>query len=375
MSASTTAPVPRLRDSLAVYREGAHGLRFVKTSEGSDICFEVDEFALAVVSALDRVETFDELYREIESIDGFSEARVAEVLDVLKEERLVVAPEPLGDGALGAEVADRYDRQLRLFREWIADGTLEQSSPHEVQARLAASTVCIVGLGGVGGSLARCLAAAGVGRLRLCDPDVVELSNLNRQSIYITADVGSPKVSAAADHLLAQTDRLVVEMFTETIEADTDLAALVEGCELVVNCADMPSVHLTSDWIAAACITRGIPHIVGGGYGYRMGILGTTVVPGTTACWTCMRRATADDVAARDAVLIRAVQRPTGVLGALSEALAAITAIDAVLLLVGATPRLSDGIAELDALTLELRRRSIPRDPRCPSCASERGAT
>jgi len=377
MTRTAARELPRLRDSVTVYREGPRSMRFVRTCAGTDSVFEVDELTVRVVSALDSVDTMAELCAVVGRDDDVTRARVREVLDVLEQERLIAPAGESGLKALAPDEIGRYDRQLKLFREWIADGVLDPiiSSPFLAQRELAKSTVTIVGLGAIGGAVARSLAAAGVGRLRLCDPDVVDESNLHRQLLFASPDIGRLKVDVAADRLRTQNDRVVVERAVTEVDADTDLSNLVSGADVVVNCADSPSILATSDWLAAACVPRGIAHIVGGGYGYRVGTLSTSVIPGDTACWSCVRRATAGDVATAGAEMVRPVQRPIGILGALSEVIANLSALDTILLLLGIRPGSANRIVEIEALSLEVRSRRIPRDPECPSCSGHGGGT
>src|SRR5690242_1832673 len=92
-----------------------------------------------------------------------------------------------GDGATDAEAADRYARQVLV--------------PGWAQTRLAAATAVVAGTGALGNEVAKNLALAGVGRLVLCDPDVVDTGNLSRATLFTAADVGRRKVDAAADAL------------------------------------------------------------------------------------------------------------------------------------------------------------------------------
>ncbi len=117
----------------------------------------------------------------------------------------------------------------------------------EGQRRLGASRVLIVGLGGLGASVALHLATAGVGELHLVDPDVVELSNLHRQVLYTTDDVGRPKAEAAARHLRARDPNLRLRAETTTFDRATAVER-VAAVDVVVDATDnFPSRYRISD--------------------------------------------------------------------------------------------------------------------------------
>src|SRR6185312_14755900 len=118
----------------------------------------------------------------------------------------------------------RYSRHV-LLDELGPDG----------QAKFAAAHALIVGVGGLGAPVAQFLAAAGVGRVTLCDPDTVDLTNLQRQILYATADVGRPKVEAAAGRLSAINPEVALDLVRDRVEGES-LAALVRAADVVVDC-------------------------------------------------------------------------------------------------------------------------------------------
>jgi molybdopterin-synthase adenylyltransferase len=120
---------------------------------------------------------------------------------------------------------ERYSRQLML-----------PEVGEEGQRRLSESVVAIVGLGGLGSCVAELLARAGVGGLILIDHDAVELSNLQRQSLYEEADVGRPKANAAADHLQRINKDLVTTPVQEKI--DTANQHVLDEAKLILDCTD-----------------------------------------------------------------------------------------------------------------------------------------
>ncbi len=172
------------------------------------------------------------------------------------------------------DAADRYSRQVRYPPIGAAG-----------QARLCSSRVLVLGCGALGSAVAEQLCRAGVGRLRLVDRDLVEPSNLQRQSLYDESDAerGLPKVVAAANRLRLINRSLPIESWISEIDADSVLG-LVRDCDLVLDGTDnFPTRHLLNDaccraripWIYAACV---------GAYA-----ISAPILPGETACLRCLQ--------------------------------------------------------------------------------------
>ena len=164
---------------------------------------------------------------------------------------------------------ERYHRQTMIFGE-------------EGQERLKKATAFIAGAGGLGCPIALYLAAAGVGRIRLVDSDTVDLSNLNRQVLYQKADIGRPKVAAAAEKLAALNPEISVEAVRTVIDAAT-VAGLTAGADVIVDAMDN---FETRYLLNGAALERGIPLV----HGAISGFFGqaTTIIPGRTPCLACI---------------------------------------------------------------------------------------
>ena len=151
-----------------------------------------------------------------------------------------------------------------------------------VQAKLRGSRVAVLGAGGVGGPAALYLAAAGLGSLLVVDRDTVELSNLNRQILFTTADLGQPKARAASKRLQDLDPGLRVETIIQDVAA-SDLPALLAGCDFVLNCFDGNHSRLA---VNRACVNLGLP----AAHAFAQDLSGEiiTVLPGETACLACV---------------------------------------------------------------------------------------
>ena len=165
----------------------------------------------------------------------------------------------------------RYDRQIALPELGEAG-----------QARLAAARVLIVGAGGLGSPVALYLAAAGIGRLGLVDFDVVDETNLQRQVIYGTPDVGQPKLAAAAVRLRALNPHVALDLHDEPFGV-ANARALVTSYDVVVDGTDnFPTRYLVND----ACVMAGTPNVYGSVFRFE-GQASVFAMPGGP-CYRCL---------------------------------------------------------------------------------------
>jgi adenylyltransferase/sulfurtransferase len=149
------------------------------------------------------------------------------------------------------------------------------------QTRLASSRVLVAGLGGLGSPAALYLAAAGVGTLGLLDSDVVEESNLQRQLLHATRDIGRPKIESAAESIGALNPNVRVELIRERISAE-NARDLIQGYDAVVEASDnFPTKFIVND----ACVKLRKPFATAG----ILCLSGQAqfVAPGQTACLRC----------------------------------------------------------------------------------------
>lgn len=239
------------------------------------------------------------------------------------------------------EDVDRYARHL-VLREIGGQG----------QQKLRAARVLIVGAGGLGSPAALYLAAAGVGVLGLVDPDTVALSNLQRQVLFTSADVGRLKVDAAAERLAALNPRVQIEDHALAV-AEDNAAEVIAGYDLVLDGTDDFAVRFA---VNAACVAAGLP-LVSGAIGRWTGQVG--VFEGRP-CYRCL----VPDIPP-DAETCAAV----GVVGALAGVIGAMMAMEAIKRITGAGQALTGRLMLYDALAGESRTVRLTADPDCPVCA------
>jgi len=170
---------------------------------------------------------------------------------------------------LSEEELARYDRQIRIFGR-------------EGQQRLKNAAVMVAGVGGLGSPAALYLAAAGVGKIVLVDKERVELSNLNRQILHWTGDIGTPKVRSAAEKLRKLNPHVEVEeVFAEINESN--IMDLVKRVDLVIDGMDNWETRYL---INRVCVEVGRPFIHAGVYGMHGQML--VIIPGKGPCLQCV---------------------------------------------------------------------------------------
>jgi adenylyltransferase/sulfurtransferase len=246
---------------------------------------------------------------------------------------------------------DRYSRQV-LYAPIGAAG----------QARLRAATVLLTGCGGLGAEAASLLARAGVGRLRIVDRDVVELTNLQRQALFDEADARGcvPKAVAAARHLREINAEVAVEPVVADLHAG-NLAELLAGADLVVDGFDnFEGRYLLND----ACVRAGLPWVHGacvGGYG-----VSALVVPGQTPCFRCLQPEVPPPGSAPTCDTV-------GILGPAAHLVASLEVAQALRWLVTREAPQPAVLVSVDVWDLRFQRVELPaRDPRCPCCGERR---
>lgn len=248
--------------------------------------------------------------------------------------------------SLTDEQLDRYARHI-VLKEIGGAG----------QQKLLGATVVLIGAGGIGSPAIQYLAAAGIGRLRVIDDDVVDLSNLQRQTLFGTADIGRPKAEVAAERVAAMNPDAVVEPVTVRIDADT-ADDLLAGADVILDGCDNFSTRLA---VSDAATRLSIP-LVTAAVGQFDGQLG--IWRGWEADKPCFRCLVGDDPGQADVSCA-----DQGVLGALTGVLGSLGAMEAIRALTGFGEDPVGRLLLVDALAFRFRTIRVPKDPGC-RCAA-----
>jgi molybdopterin-synthase adenylyltransferase len=273
-----------------------------------------------------------------------------------KNDTIYILPAVAGGGEQGGDEQfsgkdmQRYSRQIML--EEIGFTGME---------KLRKATVCVVGVGGIGNPVATMLSAMGVGKLRIIDRDVIEISNLHRQHLYNEDDIGKVKVEVAAERLqkinpAAKIDAIPISVTRYNAEG------LVEGADIIIDALDSVEARYA---LNDACIKHKLPFIYAG----ALGMLGSvcTILPGESACLRCMFPELEEE------------DMPTcsteGVHPSILYLVAGTQVSEAVKIITGQKPSLVDKLLYIDLNDLTMEKVQMLRQEACPSCGNDANIT
>jgi adenylyltransferase/sulfurtransferase len=227
----------------------------------------------------------------------------------------------------------------------------------EGQRRLKAARVLLIGAGGLGSPLALYLAAAGVGTLGLVDFDVVDATNLQRQVLHGTKDVGRPKLDSARDRIQDVNPHVVFEGH-DTRLTSANALDIIREYDLVIDGTDnFPTRYLTND----ACVLLGKPNVYGSIFRFegQASVFATAQGP----CYRCLFREPPPPGLVPSCA-------EGGVLGVLPGLIGTIQATEGIKLLLGVGETLVGRLLLVDALTMRFRTVKLRKDPECPICGT-----
>jgi molybdopterin/thiamine biosynthesis adenylyltransferase len=331
-----------------------------------------DGWVWALLELLDGSRTVDQVITDL--VHRFpsrsAEDVLADIDDLVRTGYVEDADESVPD-ELSQRERERYGPGVAYWR-WV---DLTPGRPiWEVQMLLRRARVVVVGTGGAGCAAALALAQSGVGQLHLVDPDVVALSNLNRQILFTEADVGRAKVGVAVERLCAYNSDIRVTGERRTIDGPSALRALAVGADVLLLTADEPCQ--IRSWTNQACLATDTPWVHGGYHGPEVGI--GLYRPGTGPCYDC---GLADEQARQ---VLRAARTPwsPGIGAVAPHAVTAVTAgitgqltAHATMSLITGAPALPTNrqhrfnLATLESLVLGPEEPS----PHCPACSPRSG--
>ena len=243
----------------------------------------------------------------------------------------------------------------------LSDAELERYARHIVlkevggagQAKLKRATVAVIGAGGIGSPAIQYLAAAGIGRLIVIDDDRVELSNLQRQTLFGGADIGAAKVDAAGAAVARLNPGVRIEARRARIDAD-NARELIDGADVVLDGTDNFATRLG---VADAALALRIP-LVSAAVGQFEGQLG--VFRGWETDKPCYRCFVGADPDRPEASCAEA-----GVIGAMTGVLGSLAALEAMRAIVGFGDDSAGKLLLVDALAFRFRTIALPKDPGC----------
>ena len=254
-----------------------------------------------------------------------------------------------GSHDTGGQVSDLSEKELDRYSRQVM---LEEIG-YQGQLKLKQSKVCVVGVGGLGNPITTRLAAMGVGKLRIVDRDVIELSNLHRQTMYDEDDVGQVKVEVAAKKLKKINPQVEIEVLPISINDYTALD-VVGGCDVVIDALDSVDARYS---LNKACVEKNIPFITGAAVGTTGQLF--TVLPKKNACYHCMFPNLNEDTMPTCSI--------EGVHPSILSVIGGVEVHEAVDVLIGKTPQSSEKFLSIDLELFSFE--TIPMRPRQEECS------
>jgi len=264
-----------------------------------------------------------------------------------KGDSIYILPAVAGGSELKNEDLQRYSRQIML--DEIGFVGLE---------KLRKAKVCVVGVGGIGNPVVTQLTAMGIGKLKIVDRDIIEISNLHRQHLYTENDIGKVKVEAAKERLEQINSNVEIEALPNSVTKYT-AENIVKGFDIVVDALDSIDARYA---LNDACIKLNIPLIYAG----ALGMLGSicTIIPNKSACLRCIFPALDED------------DMPTcsteGVHPSILYLVGGIQVSEVVKIIVGDKPTLENKLLYIDLNDVSLEKVRVFRQDECPSCGTKR---
>lgn len=223
------------------------------------------------------------------------------------------------------------------------------------QATLLASSALVIGAGGLGSAALGYLAAGGVGRLGIVEHDRVELSNLQRQLLFETADIGRAKADAARDRLEEINPDCTIEITPEKLTAE-NARALVQGYDIVLDGSDNFATRFA---LAEACLQEQKPLVSAAISGFAAQLSTFKPYMAGQPCYRCL----VPQVPERERNCAQ-----EGIIGPLAGMLGSMQALEAMKELLGIGESLSGKLLVIDALNMDIRKIALPRDGDCTHC-------
>ena len=265
---------------------------------------------------------------------------------ILKDgDEVYILPAVAGGSELSSKDLDRYSRQIML-----------EEIGYQGQLKLKSAKVCVVGVGGLGNPIITRLVSMGVGKIRIVDRDVVELSNLHRQTLFDESDIGQVKVEAAAKKLKKMNSDVLIDALPVSVNDYTALD-VVEGCDVVIDALDSVNARYS---LNKACVAKKIPFVTGA----AVGISGQafTILPNQTACYHCLFPSLDEN------------SMPTcsteGVHPSILSIIGGIEVAEAVKIIIGKQPSLANKLLYVDLDNMEFNSTIFSKVEECPVCGT-----
>jgi molybdopterin-synthase adenylyltransferase len=367
----------RIRPSVAMVpgklKENFREVDFFLGNTRKSLRFMLNESLFTLLKNLDGQKSISKLVQDVRNFGSDSSLLETQAKALFSNLTNACILEPV----TVSEIIENH--QFRRVLSFLQD-YFPGDSVFDAWKKLQSSKVVIIGVGGAGSWIAHLLIRCGIETLLIADPDSVEESNLNR-SLFSSVDINKPKVQALSEYLYRINPNSNIISHKSAINNHSQMNELFNDPslngkpDLVINCADFPSVDETSQFISKSCLSHNIPHIIAGGYNLHVSLIGPTILPYETACFFCIQSGLEDLQKSEFGSLRKLTRkdRKIGSCGPMVGIAATYTVHESIRTLLRGNyikPLMTNRRAEINFLTGKTHEVSLPRRSDCSYCSS-----
>lgn len=354
---------PKLSSTSSVVRVSENVLEFFKTNTREQVKIKVEDDAILNI-VLDMDGTQDlKVLSEKHHIQYDSLNTLIAFLD---RKGILDHVDPKDD-------FDSYNSYRRVIH-FLSDFSESHEHLLSMWNRLRNATVLIIGLGAVGSWVACNLIQSGIKNLILMDGDTVDISNLHRQFGYRECDIGQKKADVLEQRLKEYSTDINIIKCYDYLNEETLSQFDNQNIDLIINCADKPTVDMTSLWVGEYGMKHNIPHIVGGGYNLHLSLIGQTVIPHKSACVKCfqMHLEEQNKIDPNRVKKLAVKNRKVGSFGPMCSMIASMVGMEAIKILSGCiVPANINRRGEFDIYTMDITYNKFLRRDDCEWCGKK----
>ncbi|WGV60438.1 ThiF family adenylyltransferase [Brevibacillus brevis] len=353
---------PKIRSSVSTVVHQNNVVEFFLSNTRRQVMVKVpNEKLVKLILTLDGSKSLEEISDEYQ-LEANAKEAFLKFLKFLERRSVLV-------DASNTWESSEYNRFRRVMN-FLEDYSKSSEEKFAAWSHIRSSHVVIIGLGAVGTWIAFTLAQSGVKHFTFIDSDVVDITNIHRQLGFGRGDVGHYKIDVLERKLQELDPTIKVNKVYKFLQ-DNVLSKYLDGVDLVINCADKPSVDTTSLWVGMSCMERHIPHIIAGGYNLHLSLIGQTILPFESACVKCfeVELSKLNPIDTSNFKKLHIENRKIGSFGPMCSISASIASMEAIKVLSKIIqPANLNRRGEFDIYSMNVNYVNIPKVPDCQWC-------
>lgn len=356
---------PKIRSSVSTVVHENNRVEFFLTNTRRQVMMKFpNENVIKLILSLDGNKDIDEICQSY-NMDTYAKENMLKMLKYLEQKCVIT------------DAFNEWDtveyKKFRRVLNFLEDYVSENDKKLSAWNKLRNSHVVIVGLGAVGTWIAFQLAQSGIKNFTLIDADYVEKTNLHRQLGFGEQNIGEKKIDVIQQALNKIDEQINVRKIYRYID-ESGIDDVAQEANLVINCADKPTVDQTALWIGESCMKYKIPHIIAGGYNLHLSLIGQTIIPFQSACVKCFETKLSE-INQIDISNIRKLHienRKIGSFGPMCAISASIAAMESIKVLSNVIkPTNLNRRGEFDIYSMDIKYVDILRDENCEWCGKD----